>query len=371
MSRFTWITTPEQLSPLIAKWRQLSCLYLDTEFQRERTFYPQLALIQLSDGEQHYLIEPQAARAELSFSELLADPQVRKVFHSASEDCEVLFRYFNVVLRGLFDTQIAAAYLGLGPSMGYAAMVESLCGVRLAKGWSRSDWLQRPLSDEQLNYAVDDVEYLVGAYQQIQALIAKAPEKQTWITQECQELESRVEALDDYSLAYLDVKNAWRLNAEQLQRLYYLCRWREVEARQSDRPKTFVLKNDELFELARQGLTNGRLPFIEGWHPASRRRYGDTLQALLSNISEQPEVDLLAPLSPKYWQSMTQSMQLMRRDIDKVAAELKIEPEVLCSKKLLRRYVAYLLDNRREFPRGWTKLHEQFLSPVIKSHLNT
>ncbi|WMS87772.1 ribonuclease D [Pleionea litopenaei] len=370
MSRFHWINDTTQLTPLVEHWRKLGCVFVDTEFHRERTFYPLLALIQLSDGTQNYLIEPKIAKQCDAFVELLSDSNIRKVFHSASEDCEVLYRFFGVPMQGLFDTQIAGSFIGLGVSIGYAAMVESLCDVSLAKGWSRSDWMQRPLTEQQLNYAVDDVEYLASAYVKLIDRLKEKPELASWIEQDCAALESRVDALDNMDEAYLDVKNAWKLNKAQLIRLYHLSLWREHEARDRDLPKTFILKNDELFELSRLGLTDKQqLPFIDKWHPASRRRHGKALIDVLIDVEQSGDLpeNFIAPLSPKFWQAQTQSMQVARDGIESVATTLGLESEVLCSKKLLRQYVSHLLGKRPRLPRAWTKMREQNLGPVIRS----
>jgi ribonuclease D len=361
---FQWVTQSDVLSELCKGWSLRPALFIDTEFHREKTFYPQLALIQIYDQQTCYLIEPLAAEGNSSFKNLLAQSPVRKVFHSASEDCEVLFRFLNIKLEPLWDTQIAAAYAGLGNSIGYGRLVKQLCDIDLPKGHSRTNWMQRPLSDEQIRYALDDVLYLSQVYHHPKL---QKEELSNWIAQECQALADRVEELDDIDRAYLDVKNAWTLNDSQLHRLYELARWREIKAREQDIPKTFIMRNEVLLELAQKGLIkNQYLPKINAWHPAARRRFSQDILALLSDIPPMPE-SLEMPLSPSFWNKLTEKMQRARAVIDRVGNLVGIDPDVLCSKKLLRGYVKYLLGKSPAVPRGWTHLKERHLGDPLRA----
>lgn len=370
-TQYQWLNTSQQLQPVVQHWLSLSEIFLDTEFIREKTFYPELALIQVFDGERCYLIEPDAADNASGFSGLLADSSVRKVFHSASEDCEVLYRHFNVELDNLWDTQIAAAYLGKGISLGYGGLIEAYCGKTLEKGLSRSDWQQRPLSNAQIQYALDDVIYLAEAYEKQNACLTEQGIDTAWIEQDCQALAQRVRELDDLENAFLDVKNAWKLRDNALLRLYLLAKWREQLARQKNIPKTFIIRNDVLFMIAQQGLSkHGTLPSIKGWHPASRRKYEKRLIAVLEQAEEcsESEVNTLKqPLGPDFWQKQTLKMQQAREKVDKIAANLGIEPDVLCSKKLMRNYIKYLLGQTQHSPRGWTEMREHWLAEPLAS----
>ena len=364
---FQWVTHSDDLSQLALQWRSLDALFIDTEFHREKTFYPELALIQIFDGQHCYLIEPVAADHCPPFIELLTLESLRKVFHSASEDCEVLYRRFGCRLVNLWDTQIAAAYLGDGLNLGYAAMIQQYCDHTLEKGATRSDWLQRPLSAQQLQYAIDDVLYLGKAYQQQMKLTQSLPNSESWVTQDCEQLAARVDELDDIESAYLDIKNGWKLSNRQLQRLKNLVEWRERLARERDVPKSFVLKNDVLFTLAHKGLLNDqRLPDITNWHPASKRRYSEAIIHILKQPYDEA-LQVKAPLSPKFWQEYTHKLQQAKDVVASVAQTLGFEPDVICSKKLLRRYASFLLGFSNQPPRGWTSLREQYLGEQLHS----
>ncbi len=361
---FEWITQESQLTQLCEGWSRRPALFIDTEFHREKTFYPLLALIQLYDGEKCYLIEPDIVKNHTAFIQLLAKDPVQKVFHSASEDCEVLYRHLNLKLWPLWDTQIAAAYAGLGSNIGYGRLINELCNIELPKGLSRTDWMQRPLSEEQIRYALDDVIYLAQAYHHLtQQNTAQAE----WVKQESQALADRVDELDEIDSAYLDVKNAWTLNDHQLHRLYELARWREVTARERDIPKTFIMRNDVLLTLAQKGLVKHQyLPKIDSWHPAARRRFSQAIINLLNDLPEKP-AHLAPALSPTFWNQYTEKMQRARDVIADCAKQIGIDADVLCSKKLLRGYVKFLLGKVRKPPRGWIDLKEQHLGDPLRS----
>jgi ribonuclease D len=155
-----WIDTPERLAAHLAGWAGQTLVALDTEFIRERTFYPQLALVQLAVPGDVVLVDPLVPGMADALRPLLVDPAVTKLMHSASEDLQALQRGCGALPSPLFDTQVAAALCGLGSGLGYQKLVEMVTGVVLAKGETRSDWLRRPLSDAQREYAADDVRHL-------------------------------------------------------------------------------------------------------------------------------------------------------------------------------------------------------------------
>ena len=150
-----------------AAWQQLPFVALDTEFMRVDTFYPIAGLLQVGDGERAYLIDPLLIRDWQPFAALLENPALLKVLHACSEDLEVLLRLTGSLPAPLFDTQLAAAYLNLGFSMGYSRLVQAVLGIELPKGETRSDWLQRPLSETQVSYAAEDAVHLAEVYRQL------------------------------------------------------------------------------------------------------------------------------------------------------------------------------------------------------------
>ena len=160
---------------------------LDTEFVRERTYWPQLALVQMAIRDEILLIDTLAPGINEALRPLLSNPAVLKVMHSASEDLVALSHECGVLPAPLFDTQIAAALCGVGGGMGYQKLVQAITGVALAKGETRPDWLRRPLSDSQLEYAADDVVYLGAIHRELEARL-QAQDRIGWLAQDCARL---------------------------------------------------------------------------------------------------------------------------------------------------------------------------------------
>ncbi|HIP53069.1 MAG TPA: ribonuclease D, partial [Chromatiales bacterium] len=164
-----YIDTQEGLTALCAELGDSRWLAVDTEFLRERTYYPQLCLVQVASEEIAACIDPLTIDDLSPLRDLLLNPDTLKVFHAARQDLEILFQLWEAVPAPVFDTQIAATLLGLGDQTGYANVVEQVLKVTLAKEHSRTDWTRRPLLEEQRRYALDDVIYLGRLYQEMHA----------------------------------------------------------------------------------------------------------------------------------------------------------------------------------------------------------
>ena len=186
----TWINAPDQLDAYRAL--RPARIGLDTEFIRERTYWPQLALVQMAVGEHILLIDPLQPGMTAALRPWLEDTSITKIMHSASEDLVAFQHACGSLPRPLFDTQIGAALAGIGGGMGYQKLVAEVTGVTLPKGETRSDWLKRPLSDAQLEYAADDVEYLFAMHDTISAKLQAAGRMQ-WLQDDGERLLASVE----------------------------------------------------------------------------------------------------------------------------------------------------------------------------------
>ncbi|WP_456070435.1 ribonuclease D, partial [Haemophilus paraphrohaemolyticus] len=211
---YLWVENEQQLAEVCQNARQVPAVALDTEFIRERTFYPKLGLIQLFDGKQVSLIDPTAIEDFSPFIALLADQNVIKVLHACSEDLEVFECSFNQLPTPLVDTQVMANFLNLGISVGFAKLVLHYLDIELDKGASRTDWLARPLSETQLQYATADVWYLLPIYQKMQTELAQT-NWQNAVNEECSAFLTKREREDDLDKAYIKISNAWRLEPQQ------------------------------------------------------------------------------------------------------------------------------------------------------------
>jgi len=244
------ITTTDELHSFTKELRARPFFAVDTEFMREKTYWPILCLIQAAADGAEAIIDPMAPGMDLGpFLELLADQKVMKVFHAARQDIEIFFERMGAVPSPIFDTQVAAMACGFGEQIGYEPLVRTLTGASIDKGSRFTDWARRPLSEAQLNYALSDVTYLRDAY----VILSRRLERDgrlAWVEEE-------LEALRDPSLYRVDPERAWMrlklrgVRAGDLGPLVSLCEWREREAQEKDVPRGRVLKDEAIFELAR------------------------------------------------------------------------------------------------------------------------
>lgn len=248
------ITTNNALQQVCEQARTHAHIALDTEFVRTRTYYPQLGLIQLYDGEQLSLIDPLPITEWQPFRALLQDLNVVKYLHAGSEDLEVFLNAFDQMPTPMIDTQVLAAFSGRSLSCGFAMLVAEFEGVELDKSESRTDWIARPLSEKQCDYAAADVFYLLP----LAAKLVEATEaagRMDAAKDECLLLCRRRSETLDPELAYREITNAWQLRGHQLACLQKLAEWRLRQARERD--------------LALGKSTCGKLPAINQHHSVS------------------------------------------------------------------------------------------------------
>lgn len=285
-----WIRDNASLAQHCTAWRQLPFVAVDTEFMRVDTFYPIAGLIQVGDGEQAFLIDPLQVSDWAPFAALLEDPAVVKVLHACGEDLEV-FQYLTGSLPApLFDTQLAAGYLNLGFSMGYSRLVQAVLDIDLPKDATRSDWLQRPLSDLQEQYAAADVIHLAEVYRTLAPQLDAR--KLAWLLEDGAEqvLNLRREVLPEE--LYRESRLGWKLSRQQLAVLRELYAWRERQARQRNQARNRVIREHSLWPLARtqpDNLTD--LAKIEDMHPRTVRQDGETLLRLIRSAGQAPVAD--------------------------------------------------------------------------------
>jgi ribonuclease D len=281
------IATAPALADLAGRLRGAPWLALDTEFMRVDTYRARLCLVQLATDDVVACIDVLALDDLAPLFERLHDPATLKVLHAARQDLEVLFDHDARVPAPLFDTQIAAAFAGYPDQVGYATLVEAECGERLAKAHTRADWAQRPLPAEMLQYAADDVIYLREVYRRLRDKLEKLG-RLPWLREECA-------ALADPERFRVDPELAWqRLGGSRLPpaaqtRLQALAAWRERAAMQLNRPRSWIVKDTALVELARRHPdTLEALAAIPDLPPAVIRRRGEELLATLRAADKQP-----------------------------------------------------------------------------------
>ncbi len=227
-----------------------SIIAVDTEFQRETTYYPKLALVQIATDSNVICIDPVAFDAKPALKKILLNKNITKIFHACSQDMEVLYYYLGETPDTIYDTQIANAFLTDHHQIGYAALVENELGIQLDKSQTRTNWLQRPLTEKQIQYAGDDVLYLYQLHRILENKLQQAGRK-SWFAEESANLS------DNQNNFQVDIKKLWRrvkgatkLSQNTLIIVQYIAEWREQLAQQKDKTRRKVLADTVLIQLA-------------------------------------------------------------------------------------------------------------------------
>ncbi|MDR1421627.1 MAG: ribonuclease D [Coriobacteriales bacterium] len=245
-----WIETDEALTSFCERIAGTDVLAIDTEFLREKTYYPQLCLLQLATREQLVLIDP-LAQVDLGILKpCFADTSVAKVFHAGDQDRAILFQEIGVSARPVFDTQWASMLLGLPLQASLAVLVKRYQGIDLAKMDTFSDWSARPLTPRQLAYAADDVRYLPNIYDHMIDELADVG-RLAWLEQDFEHMAQVAETVNEPREMWHKVKHATSLNSGQLARLRELAAWRESTAQKRNLPRKWIMSDELLVELVR------------------------------------------------------------------------------------------------------------------------
>ena len=339
------ITRREELESVCAVLARAHAITVDTEFMRETTYWPKLCLIQAASAECEVLIDPLAAgdldaqKAFLApFFELMADPGVLKVFHSGRQDIEIIHNLAGLIPRPVFDTQVAAMVCGFGESVGYVSLVNKLCKTRLDKTSRFTDWSRRPLSRNQLDYALADVTHLRDVYDKLQRQL-HATGREPWLGEEMAEL-------TDPANYAIEPEHAWRRmrtrvrTRRQLAVLMEVAAWRERTAQAQDQPRPRILKDEAINDIATQAPQTteelSRLRTVnEGFARSARGQ--DVLAAvalgLERDLDEVPDVKRNEPI-PAEAQAVA---ELLRVLLKAVAARHHVAPRLIATTEDLDR----------------------------------
>ncbi|TJZ75282.1 ribonuclease D [Raoultella planticola] len=355
---YQMITTDDGLRAICEAANAAPAIALDTEFVRTRTYYPQLGLLQLFDGEQVSLIDPLEITDWAPMRELLLNKDATKYLHAGSEDLEVFLNTFNLMPEPLIDTQILAAFCGRPMSWGFASMVEEYTGIALDKSESRTDWLARPLTQRQCDYAAADVWYLLPIASKLMA----ETEAAGWLDaalDECRLMQQRRQEVQDPAQAWRDIGNAWQLRTRQLGCLQLLAEWRLRKARDRDMAVNFVVREEHLWNVAR--YMPGSLGELDslGLSGSEIRFHGKTLISLVAKAQELPEEALPEPLQnlidmPGYRKVFKEIKAL----VQEVSTEKGLSAELLASRRQINQLLNWHWqlksgNGRPELISGW------------------
>lgn len=354
------ITTNEQLHNYCSTINDVTSFALDSEFVRTRTFYPQLGLLQLFDGHNTVLIDPLNIS---NWSELIIKLRINKIekyFHACSEDIEVFLHHFDFVPLPILDSQILAAFLDNPLSTGYAALVKKYLDIDLDKSETRTDWLQRPLTDKQCQYAANDVVYLLPLMVKLKELVTQ----KGWLAaayEECDNAVKRRRVVVKPEKAYLQIKNAWQLRPNQLAILQKLAYWRYNYAKEYDIALNFVVHEEVLWKIARyQPKSLAELSSL-GLKGKEVRLFGNMLLAILNQpiVNIDPIKRVVDYPDYKKW-SVT-----IKESAAVIAQDTQLNEAILVSKRHIDEFVQWLHSEREYQPEllsGWRgELFKPFL----------
>lgn len=246
-----YISTYEDLSAFCERAARFDAIAVDTEFLRERTYHPRLCLVQVATPDECVVIDVIAIDNLAPLAILMRDEGTVKVFHACSQDMEVLNYTLGALPAPIFDTQVAAAFLGERMQASYNGMVHAFCGVTLPKSESLTDWSRRPLTPEQIEYALDDVRYLIKAYDVIMERLDKSG-RASWVLDEIKPLTDRSHYVVDRRVAFKRVKRVNSLTRRQLAVARELAAWREARAEYSNIPRKWLMSDEVLIALSKR-----------------------------------------------------------------------------------------------------------------------
>jgi len=350
---FRVLTTTEELLAFCKASRDVDWLALDTEFIREKTYYPNLCLVQIASEHDIVCIDTIAIEDLSSLKELLYQPTITKIFHSASQDLEIFVNLYDAVPTPMFDTQIAASLLGYGDQVSYAHLVNEICEVELDKSLSRTNWERRPLSEDEIRYAVDDVIYLAKVYLHLKNQLAET-QRSHWAEHECNTLSAVEKYKVEPSNIWKSVKGAGKLESHQLIVIKQLAQWRELQAIAENKPRRWVLSDKALRNLALEQPgdldTLQQIEDIHGEHAGYAPALLDEIKQA-QNIPEPdwPEAKMVGPLSTEQRKLVKQAQGFIRER----AEELNVSASLLATRSIVEK----LVRGNRELDvlRSWKK----------------
>jgi ribonuclease D len=354
------ITRPSDLEALARRLRDHGAFALDMEFQRERSYWPKLQLIQVGLPDEAAAVDPLAIQDLSPLFDLIADPALEKITHAGRQDAEIFFARAGRPPANLYDTQIAAALVGYGEQVGYGTLVTRLLGVRLEKKERITDWGHRPLSPAQLDYALDDVRYLIPMRDRLNEEL-EGRHRRDWLREELAFYEDPGLYTQDPSRLFMKISRWRSLNRRGLGVLRELAIWREEVAAHRDLPRPRVAADDVLVEIAlRKPQVPDDLKPLRRLHPKDLERYGEAMVAAVQRGLQVPDTELPnPPKPPRDDPEVALVVDLLGVFLRQRARQEKIAPSYLGNQRELTALVEWLRSPHRGDPpplfQGWRR----------------
>ncbi|GAB6139327.1 ribonuclease D [Methylosoma difficile] len=356
MTPINYVNTPEQLDELCAAIDQAPWIALDTEFLREKTYYPLFCLLQIATPEWVACVDPIALPKLDKLFAAIYNPNIVKVLHSCRQDLEIFFQETGKLPAPIFDTQVAAPLLGFQDNPGYAMLVSSFLNINLNKAHTRADWSKRPLTPAQIEYAADDVIYLCQVYQVILQKLAELG-RADWLKHDFAELSNPAFYEVDPEKAWLRIKGKNKLTGKQLSIVQAVANWREKHAQSENRPKSWLLRDELIFDLAKlQPETTAELATVRGINERVVHKYGKELCQLITDAKNRPPIPLNEKGRPaKKSQQQEAILDILTAWVRVRAEENLLNPSILASRKDLEALLFNDSDDEEECPlmHGW------------------
>ena len=359
--QWQWVTSDEALRAAIDALMGEAAVAIDTEFRRRDTFFPQVALIQIATQGQCWLIDPLTLSDPAPLKQLLLNPTVIKVLHSASEDLEIFEHWLGVLPQPLFDSQKAAAMLNMGFGLSYRALVEQMLDISVDKEETQSDWLARPLTESQQSYAAQDVIYLAELFPLLLKKIM-ALGRLEWVLEE-----GRVATTGGRG-PLAKFKSAWKLSAGQQAAMAALVNWREGQAQQRDKPRGWILNDKVIAELARKMPQNAReLETIEGLPQGLVRRAGEAMVTLINNPPEEARLAAISAFQKPARSDIKARAKALSPHAQALASTLGMNVEITVPTRELELIVSDALGLPIVRPSSWSGWRgEWIIGPLLQ-----
>lgn len=371
MSDVQIVLDQDSLAECCAAWRKQGWFCFDTEFIRDETFIAELCFVQVHDGARITLIDPMVPLDMAPFWELVTSPDVMAIVHAGKEDFDVCLRATGLPPRNVFDVQIASGFAGTGYPMSLARLVQALLKKRLSKGQTLTDWARRPLTDEQLTYAADDVRYLPALHRKLTDRLEKNG-RLGWATEEFAKFERPEMYRPPTEDRLFKLKGSKRLDALGLAVLRDLVEWREEWAIEKNRPIRAMVRDDVLVEIAKRRPTKmDQLEVLRGFPQARNPRI---VKEVLRRIEHARNTD------PKSWPTPYQPREdtpMIKVTLDLMSAFLRatcyveaLDAELVGSSQKLRDLLDHLREPGSEEPllmQGW---RAEFIGRRLEDLLN-
>ncbi|OQA19625.1 MAG: Ribonuclease D [bacterium ADurb.Bin363] len=345
------------------------CTYIaiDTEFIRERYYYSRLGIIQVASEEVCTIIDAQEVKDLSCFFDLLINPSITKVFHSCKEDVSIFYSLFQKVPGPIFDTQIAAALTGYEEQMSYGKLVKSITGVNLGKNETYTNWLQRPLTDKQIQYALDDVHYLPDVYFHLVKLL-KEMGRYEWALEEFERLEEEENYHPKEIESQFKMLNSNNIRGKTRNILIALLIWREEKARHFDRIRKDIVKDEALITIARKCPSSlQELKLIPGLFPKFIKQYGEELLEVIKKGKQQKKS---IKIPQKIREIPEGATSLLTAFIKKKASEENIAQGIIARKDDIEKFISHYLYGTKSdttLMKGWRK---EFIAKELEQIIN-